>query len=69
MMGLVVNGVRIQKCDFIYNKNAFQYDAYRPLQWPSRGRGSTLGRGGFCSRGVFAGGVSAWGMSARGVSA
>ena len=23
-MGLVVNRVRIQKCDFIYNKNAFQ---------------------------------------------
>ena len=21
------------------NKNAFQWDAYRPLQWPSRGRG------------------------------
>ena len=20
----------------IFNKNAFQYDAYRPLQWPSR---------------------------------
>ena len=21
---------------FIWNKNAFQWDAYRPLQWPSR---------------------------------
>ena len=23
----------------IYNKNAFQQDAYRPLHWPSRGEG------------------------------
>ena len=26
-------------------KNAFQYDAYRPLQWPSPGRGGGLPRG------------------------
>ena len=29
-----------------YNKNGFQQDAYRPLQWPSRGKGVCPGTGG-----------------------
>ena len=40
------------------NNNAFQYDAYRPLQWPSRG--GVQGRvcpGGVCLVGVCPGGV------------
>ena len=42
------------------DKNAFQYDAYRPLRWPS------AGSGGICP----GGGVSVQGVSAqRGVSA
>ena len=36
------------------NKNAFEWDAYRPLQWPSRGGGVCL------SRGVYPRGVSAY---------
>ena len=44
-----------------YNKNAFQQDAYRPLQWPSRG-GGCLPKGVVCpgeclSRGCLPGGV------------
>ena len=52
---------------FYFNKNVFQWDAYRPLQWPCDGRG---GGGGVCP-GVSAlgvcQGVSAWGVSAWGV--
>ena len=41
-----------------HSKNAFQLDAYRPLQWPSGGGGSVcpggvcLGRRGVCQEGV-----------------
>ena len=47
-----------------FNKNAFQWDAYRPLQWPSRGRGVSawglcvcLGRGSVYLAGVCLGGL------------
>ena len=49
------------------NKNAFQYDAHRPLQCPSDGGGCMPGA--CLSRGVSVGGiVSAWrrGVSAQG---
>ena len=41
------------------NKNAFQWDAYRPLQWPSDW-GGVSAQGSVCTMGV-----SSWG-SARG---
>ena len=48
--------------NFVTNKNAFQWDAYRPLQWSP-----VLG---VCARGVCARGVSTqWGVCPRGVSA
>ena len=45
------------------NKNAFQWDAYRPLQWPSP---QGLGGGGVCLEGDFCLGG---GCLPRGVSA
>ena len=58
------------------NKNAFQWDAYRPQQLPSAGGGGVSARGvsarGCLPRGVsvlggcLPRGVSAWGVSARG---
>ena len=37
------------------HKNAFQWDAYRPLQWPSLGGGGVLSAWGegVCPRGVY----------------
>ena len=48
------------------NKNAFQQDAYHPLQWPPWG-GVCLGVGVY--QGVSAQGVSAWGCLPGGMSA
>ena len=39
--------------ELILNKNAFQKDAYRPLQWPSLGEGVSAQEG-VCPRGVSA---------------
>ena len=44
------------------NKNAFQWDTYRPLQWRSRGEGVSAHRGVCWGVGCLpGGGVSAWG--------
>ena len=42
-------------CEISLNKNAFQYDAYHPLQWSSPLRVSA--QGGVCPGGVCPGGV------------
>ena len=43
------------------NKNAFQKDVYRPLQWPSGWLGGVVSLGGVCPGLVSTGGVSAQG--------
>ena len=60
----------IQGEGHLSHKNAFQYDAYRPLQlWSAGGRrvsaGGGVSAGGCLPRGVSAGGVCL-GVSARG---
>ena len=60
--------IRLIQVNSKVNKNAFQYDGYRPLQWPSGVRGC-LPRWGVCPGGAWPGSVCLRGVCPKRVSA